>query len=73
MAERSGGNSALAFIVGALLVIVLVIAGFMFFNGGFGGQTEELDVNIEAPRAPDLEAPNVNPPEVSAPEVTPDS
>jgi hypothetical protein len=55
MAEGSGGGtSAIAFIVGGLLVAVLVI-GFLMYQGGmFGGGDSgpELNVNIPAPTAP---------------------
>jgi hypothetical protein len=36
MADNSG-SSALGVLVGAILVIVLVFGGFMFFNQGGGG------------------------------------
>jgi len=59
MAENSsgsgGGNAGLAFIVGGLLVVVAVLAWFMF---GRGGMDQTKDVNVD-----------VNLPEVSAPAV----
>ncbi|WP_374599018.1 hypothetical protein [Brevundimonas sp.] len=57
MAENTsggGGNAGLAFIVGGLLVVVAVIAWFVFGRGG--GMGEAKDVNVD-----------VNLPEVSAP------
>lgn len=56
MAEESksgGGNSGLAFIVGALVVVVAVL-GFMMFSGGFT-QKKSVDINISAtaPKLPD--------------------
>jgi hypothetical protein len=56
MAEESksgGGNTGLAFIVGALVVVVAVL-GFMMFSGGFT-QKKSVDVNISAtaPKLPD--------------------
>lgn len=57
MAENtsgSGGNAGLAFIVGGLLVVVALIAWFVFGRGG--GMSETKDVNVD-----------VNLPEVSAP------
>lgn len=55
MAEetRGGGNSGLAFIVGGLVVLVAVLAFFMF-NGGFSHR-KQVDVNISAsaPKLPD--------------------
>jgi len=60
MATESSGNSGLAFIVGGLLVLVLIIGAVLMFGGGNmlgGGQTKSVDVNINAPKIPD--APNV--------------
>ena len=53
---RSGGsNAGLAFIVGGLLVVVAIVAWFVFA----GGRTpeapaipDEVDVNVSAPAAP---------------------
>lgn len=58
MAENTnggGGNAGLAFIVGGLLVVVAVLAWFMF---GRGGMDQTKDVNVD-----------VNLPEVSAPAI----
>ena len=55
MASESSGNSGLAFIVGGLLVLVLVIGALMYFGGGnlFGsGHAKSVDVNISAPSVP---------------------
>ncbi|PXA77126.1 hypothetical protein DMC25_23525 [Caulobacter sp. D4A] len=55
MAEetKSGGNAGLAFIVGALVVIVAVLA-FMMFSGGFTQKkTVDVDISASAPKLPD--------------------
>ena len=51
MAENSGGGSTpvLAFIVGGLVVVVAVIAFFMYSGGLPGGEAKSVDVNIKAP------------------------
>ncbi|WP_421737371.1 hypothetical protein [Caulobacter sp.] len=51
--SNSGGNSGLAFIVGALVVVVAVIA-FVVYSGGFT-QKKSIDVNVSAsaPKMPD--------------------
>jgi hypothetical protein len=49
--NRSGGNSGLAFVVGGLLVLVVVIGAFLIFGGGLT-QKKEVDVNIKAPDIP---------------------
>jgi len=58
MAENTssgGGNAGLAFIVGGLLVVVAVIA-FFVFSGGMPGQSKDIDVDVNLPR---VEAPSV--------------
>jgi hypothetical protein len=58
--SNSGGNSGLAFIVGGLVVIVAVLAFFMY-SGGFS-QKKSVDVNISAsaPKLPDAPKPPAN-------------
>lgn len=56
MAENSnsgGGNAGLAFIVGAVVVVLAIVAYFVFARGG---ATENKDISVD-----------VNLPEVSAP------
>jgi hypothetical protein len=56
MATESSGNSGLAFILGGLVVLVLIIGAMLVFGGGNmpgGGQTKSVDVNINAPKLPD--------------------
>ena len=50
-----GGNAGLAFIVGGIVVVLAVVAYFVFARGG---ATESKDINVD-----------VNLPEVSAPAV----
>ncbi|WP_426028442.1 hypothetical protein [Brevundimonas sp. TWP2-3-4b2] len=50
-----GGNAGLAFIVGGIVVVLVVVAYFVFARGG---ATESKDINVD-----------VNLPEVSAPAV----
>lgn len=59
MAEGSGGNSGLAFVVGGLVVVVLVIGAFLLFGGGLT-QKKTVDVNI---KAPNIEAPKLPTPQ----------
>lgn len=42
------GNTGLAFIVGAVVVVLAVIAWFVFARGG-GGVPEQVDVNVDVP------------------------
>lgn len=60
MAENTssgGGNTGLAFIVGAVVVVLATVAYFVFTGGGMGGDTKKVDVDVnlpsvEAPAAP---------------------
>ena len=58
--NSGGGNSALAFIVGGLVVVVAIIA-FLVYSGGFT-QKKSVDVNISAsaPKLPDAPKPPGN-------------
>ena len=53
--SRGGGNAGLAFIVGGIVVVLAIVAYFVFARGGM---SETKDVNVD-----------VNLPEVSAPAV----
>lgn len=62
MAESAnrGGNSGLAFIVGALVVVVAVLAFFMV-SGGFTQQKKvDVDISASAPKLPDAPKPPGN-------------
>lgn len=52
MAENTnsgGGNAGLAFIVGGLLVVVAIIAYFVFAGGGMAPETKEVNVDVDLP------------------------
>ncbi|MFN3536864.1 hypothetical protein [Brevundimonas sp.] len=58
MAEdgKSGGNAGLAFIVGGLVVVVIIIGWFLFSGGGaVEAPTRDVDVEISVPNAPAAE------------------
>jgi hypothetical protein len=54
MADNSGGsNSALALLVGALLVAVVVLGFFLYSGGHLGApapNTAHFDVHVQAPK-----------------------
>jgi hypothetical protein len=55
MATESSGNSGIAFVVGGLVVLVLIIGAVLMFGGGNwmgGGQTKSVDVDINTPSLP---------------------
>ncbi|RSB45288.1 MULTISPECIES: hypothetical protein [Brevundimonas] len=77
--SSGGANVGLAFIVGALVVVVAVLAWFLLGRGGpMRPETPNLnvDINVPAPRLPDVpdrpappELPSpTEPPQVAAPE-----
>jgi hypothetical protein len=52
MAEQSssgGGNAGLAFIVGAVVVVLAIVAWFVFARGGVGGETKQVDIDVNLP------------------------
>ena len=58
MAENSssgGGNAGLAFIVGGIVVVLAIVAYFMFARGGM---TDSKDVNVDV-NLPSVDAPAV--------------
>ena len=74
--ERSGGGSGgggagMAFVVGAIIVVLAVIAWFVFAGGGMPvGPENDVDVKVDLPEAPKLPEPPANP-LPDAPDVTP--
>lgn len=52
MAENTnsgGGNTGLAFIVGAVVVVLAIVAYFVFSGGGLGGESKKVDVDVNLP------------------------
>ena len=56
-----GGNTGLAFIVGAVVVVLAVIA-FFVFGRGMAPETRNVDVDVDLPKveAPSVPAPAEN-------------
>lgn len=75
MAEggKGGGNAGLAFIVGGLLVVVAVMAWFLFSGGAMTPtpQDRDVDINVELPELPQVEPPANPLPAPPAPERAP--
>jgi hypothetical protein len=44
-----GGNTGLAFIIGAVVVVLAIIAYFVFMRGGVTPDAQSIDVNVKAP------------------------
>ena len=59
MAENTnsgGGNTGLAFIVGAVVVVLAMVAYFVFMRGGVGTDAKEVNVDVNLPS---VEAPAI--------------
>lgn len=63
MAENTnssgGGNTGLAFIVGAVVVVLAIVAYFVFARGG-APETKSVDVNVDLPEVSAPAAPGGN-------------
>lgn len=52
MAENTnsgGGNAGLAFIVGGVVVVLAIIAYFVFARGGMAPETKDVNVDVDLP------------------------
>jgi hypothetical protein len=47
MADDSGGSGFMGLIAGLLIAVIVIVGGFFLFNGGFGQQGT--DINVQAP------------------------
>lgn len=48
--HNSGGNTGMAFIIGAVVVVLAIVAYFVFARGGMGGaETKNVDVDVDLP------------------------
>ncbi len=61
MAENTnsgGGNAGMAFIIGAVVVVLAIVADFVI-AGGFGGGEKDVNVDVDLPEvsAPSVPAP----------------
>ncbi|MFN4287153.1 MAG: hypothetical protein ACK4E3_01490 [Brevundimonas sp.] len=61
MAEgNKGGNTGLALLVGGLVVVVIVIAWFLFAGGNVPNDTQDVNIDVSVPDAPSVPAPSGN-------------
>lgn len=44
-----GGNTGMAFIIGAVVVVLAIVAYFVFVRGGAGPETKNVDVDVNLP------------------------
>lgn len=55
-----GGNAGLAFIVGGIVVVLALVAYFVFARGGMAPETKDIDVDINVPEMSAPAAPTGN-------------
>lgn len=55
-----GGNAGMAFIVGAIVVVLAIVAYFLFARGGMSPETKNVDVNVDLPEVSAPAAPGGN-------------
>ncbi|WP_292064303.1 hypothetical protein [Brevundimonas sp. UBA7664] len=46
---NGGGNAGLAFIVGGIVVVLAIVAYFVFARGGMAPESKDIDVDINVP------------------------
>ena len=55
-----GGNAGLAFIIGGIVVVLAIVAYFVFARGGMAPETKEINVDVNLPEVSAPVVPTVN-------------
>ncbi len=55
-----GNNAGLAFIVGGIVVVLAIVAYFVFARGGMAPESKDIDVDINVPEVSAPAVPTVN-------------
>ena len=58
--NTGGGNAGMAFIIGAVVVVLAIVAYFVFARGGMGGETKDVNVDVDLPSVSAPAAPGGN-------------
>ena len=56
----SGGNTGIAFIVGAIVVVLAIVAYFVFARGGGAPETKDVNVDVDLPEVSAPAVPSKN-------------
>ena len=55
-----GGNTGLAFIVGGIVVVLAIVAYFVFARGGMAPEGKDINVDVNLPEVTAPAVPTVN-------------
>ena len=55
-----GGNAGLAFIVGGIVVVLAIVAYFVFARGGMAPDSKDINVDVNLPEVSAPAVPTVN-------------
>ena len=58
--SSGGGKAGLAFIVGGLVVVLAIVAYFVFVRGGVAPEAKEVNVDVNLPEVSAPAVPTVN-------------
>ncbi|MDP1911826.1 hypothetical protein [Brevundimonas sp.] len=56
----SGGNTGLAFIIGGIVVVLAIVAWFVFARGGMAPETKEVNIDVNLPEVSAPAVPTAN-------------
>jgi hypothetical protein len=55
-----GGNTGLAFIIGGVVVVLAIVAWFVFARGGMAPESQDINVDVKLPEVSAPAAPSAN-------------
>ena len=55
-----GGNAGLAFIIGGIVVVLAIVAWFVFARGGMAPEAKDINVDVNLPEVSAPAVPTVN-------------
>ena len=58
--NSGGGNAGLAFIVGGIVVVLAIVAYFVFVRGGMAPDSKDINVDVNLPEVSAPAVPTVN-------------
>jgi hypothetical protein len=58
--NSGGGNAGLAFIVGGIVVVLAIVAYFVFARGGMAPESKDINVDVNLPEVSAPAVPTVN-------------